>query len=184
MVELIPEECIVDYLSLCFGINASIAFDRIQNVFRKGVLRVQEMGFAELTAIGSDLGRKRLLADGVNLKIKKVRKNFDDWMDGSRRRGGVYSLFGCAVCFAGILLSGYPYVRGGHALNLLYLFPVVLFSADVFLGWSICRILLWWHVHRLRRYQVLRTTLQKMEDNLLEDIPRLETPQDDKGPLT
>lgn len=180
MCELIPEDCIVDYLSLCFAINASIAFDKIQNIFRCRFRRARDLKLACLAAVKAELGGKQEVTGRVMERMSKAEQRFDHWMESSRRRGQMYSIAGCVLCFAAIVLSGHSFVKNGHAMNLGYLFPGMLFFLDVSCGWSVWRLDLWRGTRKVDKYRKLKDAVRRLEDDLLP-VPQLSPASSESG---
>lgn len=177
MLELIPGDSIVDYLSLCFGINAALAFNRIQEFFRRQAKFAQAKKAATLTIIAKELNdsdKNLCSAAQTTLNyLKTADSQFSDGLKKSYLRGRYYSFMGCLICFIGIVFSAYPEIKDGHLLNLLYLFPVPLFIADIFLAWLIWRLGLYRSTKKWHSYIKHKLKIQQLECEIKKDIPHI-----------
>ncbi len=157
---LIPSGSVIDYLGLCFAINASVAFEKVQDLFRSRFHRKQEKGTSALTIWAKDSDDLKSAAEDVVERVKEEDRRFDQRILTGRTRADIYAAIGCCACFIAAVMAEHPYVGEAHGFNLLYVSPLFIFIADLSLVWFIWR----WNLRRyMKPWKAYAKTQEKAE---------------------
>lgn len=131
--KILPGESIVDYLGICFAINAGFSWKQVREWL---ALKFKD-SFDKIKAeVITELEGRKIPSEGIQEKLTKLDLAYDTSIDQCSKHIRNITYLGMTATLIAVICNGYSWVKDAHIFNLLYLSPLCLYFFCLFYHWS------------------------------------------------